>query len=142
MSSRSIRVRLDRLDSMSSAATSGPVCRFHGTVCRMGADWPAERPHDPVDTVRDLCRVARLRGGLPVDPDPRTLWAVQRHEQVPAAELLEREREVQAAIATARADNDQTLARLLTDQQDRNPTGASKAARLNKQAGDSYGDVG
>lgn len=89
-----------------------PVCRFHGVHCRMGANWPTERPDQEMDELLDIMAAGRRKAGLPVEPHPREVWAVDRHERVPKAELRQRDEEAQALLAAARARNDQIEAEL------------------------------
>ncbi|MFE5872126.1 hypothetical protein ACFQ6V_26245 [Streptomyces roseifaciens] len=112
MSGRNIRGRLARLVDQLPDACTGPVCRYHGVVCQLGRNWPVDRPADPFDEVRDLIRQVRIERGSPVDPDPRELWAVDEHEQLPEAVLLQEEREVVVLIAGLQARNDQVEAQL------------------------------
>ncbi|MER5473731.1 hypothetical protein [Streptomyces sp. NPDC002685] len=89
-----------------------PVCRFHGVHCRMGANWPMERPQEPFDALLELVIEARRSRGMPTDPHPRDLWQTDRHEKVPKAELRQREQETQELLAAATARNDQIEAGL------------------------------
>ncbi|MGX9887354.1 hypothetical protein [Streptomyces sp. NPDC002276] len=89
---------------------AAPVCRFHGVHCELGANWPLDRAVvDPAgvqfDELLDMIHRGRRAAGLPTDAHPRDLWAVDRHEQVPAAELAERERHAAELLAKAKADN-------------------------------------
>lgn len=93
-----------------------PVCRFHSVHCRMGANWPTERPGTEMDELLDLITVARRKQGLPVEPHPREVWAVDRHEKVPKAELRQQQQETQELLAAARARNDQIEAELQGEQ--------------------------
>jgi hypothetical protein len=99
-----------------------PVCRFHGVHCRMGGNWPLERPPEPFDAVLDLVIEAKQRLGKPFDPHPRDVWQTDRHEKVPKSELRQQEREAVALVVGLRAHNDQIEARL-RDERDRNSEG-------------------
>lgn len=114
MSSRSIRGRLDKLGA--PPATAGPVCRFHGEHCQMGARWPTERPPAP-DDLLDLVINGRKAAGLPYEQHPRDRWATDRHEQVPDAELRQEEREMAELLADLKAKNARTEAELLADRE-------------------------
>ncbi|MFJ9474724.1 hypothetical protein ACIRRI_06870 [Streptomyces mirabilis] len=89
-----------------------PVCRFHGTHCRLGDNWPIERPPEPFDALLDLRAAGREKLGLPAEPHPRDVWQTDRHEKVPKSELRERRQEIDQAVAVQRAKNDQILAEL------------------------------
>ncbi|MFE9391189.1 hypothetical protein [Streptomyces sp. NPDC006784] len=113
MSGRQMRARLDKLaETLGLAGEQGPVCRFHGTACVMGARWPLERPADPMDDLRDLIIEAHEAMGSPCDPHPRDLWRTDRHELVPLSELAEQAAELELLLAEARAENEETIARL------------------------------
>lgn len=108
---RKIGARLDRLEQAVAPSVDGPVCRFHGQHCQMGRNWPLDRAvADPVgwqmNDLVELIREAERAAGLPVGPSASELWAVDRHEQVPAAELAQRARELAEALAAAEAENE------------------------------------
>lgn len=105
MSSRSMKGRLDKLAAR-QVPPAGAECRFHGTECQMGARWPAPRPVHPVDEFIDMIREAKLSDGQPVGPHPRDVWATDRHERVPDAEIRERAAELAELIAEAEAENE------------------------------------
>ncbi|WP_328449890.1 hypothetical protein OG780_19395 [Streptomyces sp. NBC_00386] len=90
-----------------------PVCRFHGVHCRMGARWPTERPDQEMDELLDLIASGRRKAGLPVEPHPRDVWATDRHEKVPRAELRQQAQEAQELLAEARVRNDQMEAAII-----------------------------
>lgn len=116
MSSRDIRARLDRLaKALSEQKPHEPVCRFHGTACRLGANWPLRYEPGPLDDLLDMRAAGRFRRGLEPEPHPRELWAVDRHERVPAEELAREEREAEELLVSVRARNDQILAELLAE---------------------------
>lgn len=114
MSSRDIRSRLDRLTKVLGEVTSKvPTCRFHGTACRMGANWPLPWPHTRQDiALRDLIRESQIKAGKEVGPHPRDVWRTDQHEKVPEAELRQRERELEELLASLRAMNDQMEAEM------------------------------
>lgn len=90
-----------------------PVCRFHGVHCRMGARWPTERPAQEMDELLDLMAAGRRKAGLPVAPHPREVWATDRHEKVPKAELRRWDQETQELLAEARDHNAQMEAAII-----------------------------
>lgn len=113
MSSRNLRNRIDRLaKTIGEQGARLSVCRFHGEACHMGARWPLPWPASSLDELRDLVRDGRRKAGRPLDPDPRELWAVERHEAVPQAELDQRAREYEQLLARLKAENDQIEAQL------------------------------
>jgi len=96
---------------------AAPVCRYHSVHCEMGRNWPLDRAavdsaSVQMDDLLDLIAEGRRKAGLPVGPSPRELWAVGRHEEVPAAELAEREREADELLAAAKAENEALEAQL------------------------------
>ncbi|MFF4836581.1 hypothetical protein [Streptomyces sp. NPDC001315] len=108
MSSRTIRARLDRLaKALGEPARDAPVCRFHGTHCRLGINWPLPYPGRPEDDLLDLVAEARRHVGKEPLVHPRDLWATDRHEQVPPEELAREKQELEELLAAARARNDQ-----------------------------------
>ncbi|MFJ2964250.1 hypothetical protein ACIPIC_18365 [Streptomyces collinus] len=114
MSSRGIRARLDRLAKvLGEPGTNAPVCRFHGTACRLGANWPLPYPGRVDDDLLDLIGDAKRSCGLEVTPHPRDLWATNRHELVPPAELARQKQEFEELLAAAKARTDQEEAELL-----------------------------
>lgn len=118
MSSRDIRARLDRLaKALGEQRPDDPVCRFHGTACRLGANWPLPYEERPDDALLALFADARRSLGLEVAPHPRELWAVDRHEQVPAEELARKKQEGEELLVAARARNDQLEAEIRADLQ-------------------------
>ncbi|WP_405580703.1 hypothetical protein [Streptomyces sp. NBC_01092] len=113
MSSRDIRARLDRLaKALGEQKTDGPVCRFHGLRCRMGANWPLDYQEDPADELLDLFADARRSLGLEVAPHPRDRWRTDRHEQVPPEELARNKQEADELLTAVKARNDQLEAAL------------------------------
>lgn len=107
---RRLAARLGRLEEAVAPPADGPVCRFHGQHCEMGRNWPLDRAAaDPVgvqmDDLMAMIQRGRREAGLPADPTPCELWAVERHEQVPAAELAQYAREAAEALAEAKAKN-------------------------------------
>ncbi|WP_093721027.1 hypothetical protein [Streptomyces sp. DI166] len=101
---------MDRIERAVIPVAGGAECRFHSVFCQLGAVWPLDRAVvDPagvqLDELRDLQAQGRRAAGLPPRPHPRELWAVDRHERVPAAELAQREREAAEALAAALARN-------------------------------------
>lgn len=118
MSARDIRARLDRLTkALSEQKPADPVCRFHKTACRMGANWPLRYEPGPLDDLLDIRAAGRRSRGLEVEPHPRDLWAVDRHERVPQEELDREEREVEELLTAIRANNDQILAEIRGERQ-------------------------
>lgn len=117
MSSRDIRARLDRLSKLLGESDRGvPVCRFHGTACRLGVNWPLPYPGRPEDDLLDLLAEARRHVGAEPFTHPRDLWRTDRHEQVPPDELARQKREAEELLAAARARNDQLEAEICGDQ--------------------------
>jgi hypothetical protein len=117
VSSRDIRARLDRLAKvLGEPGSNMPVCRFHGTACRLGANWPLPYPGRVEDDLLDLIGDAKRHCGLEVAPHPRDLWATNRHELVPPAELARQKQEFEELLAAAKARVDQEEAELLGDQ--------------------------
>ncbi|NMI57100.1 MULTISPECIES: hypothetical protein [unclassified Streptomyces] len=113
MTSRDIRARIDRLTkAIGEQQPNVPVCRFHGTACRLGANWPLRYEEGPVDDLLDIRAAGLRRLGLEVEPHPRDLWATDRHERVPQEELDRQKRELEELIAAQRAKNDQVEAEL------------------------------
>lgn len=113
MSSRNIRARIDRLAKLlGEQNTDAPVCRFHGTSCRLGANWPLAYEPRPDDDLLDLLADARRHCGLEVAPHPRDVWRTDRHEQVPADELARQKREADELLTALRARNDQLEAEI------------------------------
>ncbi|MFF4839268.1 hypothetical protein ACFY2G_04295 [Streptomyces collinus] len=107
MSSRSFRARLDRVAAALGEPTAeAPVCRFHGTACRLGLNWPLPYVPGPLDDLLDLMNAA---------PHPRQLWAVDRHERVPPAELAREKEELAQLIAEKTAENDRAEAAMRGD---------------------------
>jgi hypothetical protein len=108
--SRRLTARLARIEQAVTPTPDGPVCRFHGLHCQMGRNWPLHRSiADPagwqMNDLVDLIREARRAAGLPVEPSPQELWAVNRHERVPDAELAAARAETARLIAEAEAEN-------------------------------------
>lgn len=117
MSGRNIRARLDRIaKALGEEKRDGPVCRFHGQHCRMGANWPLAYEEGPLDELLDIRAAGRRRRGLEVEPHPRDLWAIDAHELVPLEELARERREVEELLARLRAENDQMEAELRGEQ--------------------------
>ncbi|MFI6856508.1 hypothetical protein [Streptomyces sp. NPDC050416] len=113
MSSRNLRARIDRLAKvLGEPGTNAPVCRFHGTACRLGANWPLPYPGRVDDDLLDLIGDAKRSCGLEVAPHPRDLWATNRHELVPPAELARQKQQFEKLLAAAKARNDQEEAEL------------------------------
>lgn len=77
----------------------------------MGARWPTVRPPAP-DELLDLVIAGRKAAGLPYEPHPRDVWATDRHERVPDAELREGKREAAELLDRLKAKNERTLAEL------------------------------
>ncbi|MBO7938943.1 hypothetical protein ABZX99_02960 [Streptomyces antibioticus] len=108
------RKLLARLASLEQAAPKGAgavECRFHGVHCRLGANWPLDRavvePESAqLDELLDLAAQGRRKAGLPVDPHPRDLWAINMHERVPEAEIAQRKREAAELLAEMQARNE------------------------------------
>ncbi|MFJ9376828.1 hypothetical protein [Streptomyces sp. NPDC101455] len=114
---RRLTARLSKLEQAVPPPPDGPVCRYHGVHCGLGAVWPLDRAvADPagaqMDGLIDLIHEGRRKAGLPVEPSARELWAVDLHEQVPAAELAERDRELAELLAEAKAANEALEAQL------------------------------
>jgi len=114
---RRLTTRLARLEQAAPPPIDAPECRYHGTYCQLGANWPLDRTVvDPagvqMDDFLDLLHQAHRKAGLPVGPHPRELWAVDAHERVPEAEIAQRDRETAEALAEAHAKNERILAEL------------------------------
>lgn len=110
---RRLTARLGRLEAAVTRPGGGPVCRFHGTACQMGRNWPLPYEASPMDELLDLHAAGRRAAGLEVAPHPRDLWAVNRHEQVPPAELAREKAEIDRLIAEQQARNAAIEAELL-----------------------------
>nr|WSY53799.1 hypothetical protein OG999_29270 [Streptomyces sp. NBC_00886] len=112
---RRLYARLGKLEQAVIPPADGPTCKFHGLRCGMGANWPLPYEPGPFDELLDLHATARRARGHGVSPTPRELWAVARHEEVPAAELARKKEEVGELIATQVAKNERILAELLAE---------------------------
>lgn len=112
---RRLGSRLDRLEQAVTPSEDGPTCRYHGQHCQMGRNWPL--PYEPgiEDDLLDLIGEARRSVGLEVAPHPRELWAVDRHELVPPAELAREKQELDRLIAEKTAENDRVEAAMRGD---------------------------
>lgn len=99
MSTRALAARLAKI-----AVPPGlvPRCIHHGTLCRMGADWPQK---DPMADVRALLR-------QPGDVDPYT---VHKHVAMTPEQCAQDDRELAELIADLEAKNERTLARIRAD---------------------------
>lgn len=102
---RRLSARLGRLEEAVTVAEDAPVCRFHGTACRLGRNWPLPYEPGPLDELLDLHAAGRRAAGMPVSATPRELWAVERHELVPPAELAAERAELGQLIAEQKAVN-------------------------------------
>lgn len=121
MSGRTMRARLDRL-GVNLPQKKGPTCRYHGTVCEMGANWPAPYPGNQMDDdLWDWILSLKRTDAEPAEQHPRTVWAIDRHEQVPEAELQQEQREYEELLASLQARNDQLEAQL-RDERDTAPS--------------------
>lgn len=113
MTSRDIRARLDRLTKvLGEQPQKVPVCRFHGTACRMGVNWPLPFPQERDVPLLDYIRELEQASGEELEPHPRDVWRTDTHEVVPQAELDEEERQLQELLVSLQARNDQIEAEL------------------------------
>ena len=96
MSTRNLAARLAKLPVPPGAEVR---CIHHGTVCRMGADWPQI---DPMAAVRALLRE-------PGDVDPYT---IHEHVRMTPEQCAQDDRVTAAAVAEAEAENELLLAEI------------------------------
>ncbi len=111
MSGRTMKARLDRLGNPSPKP--GAVCRYHGVHCQLGARWPLRYAEYHDAGLIDMIRNAKIRCGHEVGPDPREVWATDRHDRLSRKEVDAQEREMAELIAEAKEVNEEVLRRLL-----------------------------